>query len=331
LKTPLPKIRGFDRQGEPELRAGDNGALELVFNFMPPMTASGEERAPALFEVFEAILSNHLGVTVARDDREMFIISSPLPDTAEKLAAFLSSFWKQHAKPLKAALAAVPRDPNAPFRNTSDVYACLREKLEPRLKPLGFKFAKFMDVSFRRKTRFGFETLCVNALAETSHYRPRAHVFTFHDRVERIYAMASDMEKRFFKWQWTTSGPLGELPVGRFARPSDVDVWVPQFLAHLEAVALPMLEKRSDLDLLEREFNDMSSVPAAYMSGPRPDSWAGHGLIIAKLLGRENLEEIAAFHRVQLGTLESVNCFPQVEAIVMGSSVEDLIAKAKAW
>lgn len=46
---PLPKIKGFDRQGEPELRDDENGALELVFNFMPPqvepivMGASVEE------------------------------------------------------------------------------------------------------------------------------------------------------------------------------------------------------------------------------------------------------------------------------------------------
>jgi hypothetical protein len=49
MNAPLPKIKGFDRQGEPELRRGENGALELVFNFMPPMTAAGEERSPELF------------------------------------------------------------------------------------------------------------------------------------------------------------------------------------------------------------------------------------------------------------------------------------------
>ena len=26
----LPKIKGFDRQGEPELRAGENGAIKCV-------------------------------------------------------------------------------------------------------------------------------------------------------------------------------------------------------------------------------------------------------------------------------------------------------------
>ena len=53
MTATLPKIKGFDRQGEPELRHGDNGALELVFNFMPPTTAAGEEREPELFEHFE--------------------------------------------------------------------------------------------------------------------------------------------------------------------------------------------------------------------------------------------------------------------------------------
>ena len=34
----LPVIKGFDRNGEPELRTSENGALEIVFNFMPPQT-----------------------------------------------------------------------------------------------------------------------------------------------------------------------------------------------------------------------------------------------------------------------------------------------------
>ena len=41
----LPKIKGFDRQGEPELRHGENGALELMFNAMPPSSFSGDERS----------------------------------------------------------------------------------------------------------------------------------------------------------------------------------------------------------------------------------------------------------------------------------------------
>ena len=93
----LPKIKGFDRQGEPELRAGENGGLELAFNLMPPATASGEERSPELFETFEKVLSTHLGVTVTRDDRETFLIAKPDTETPAKLAAYLSSFWKEYA------------------------------------------------------------------------------------------------------------------------------------------------------------------------------------------------------------------------------------------
>jgi hypothetical protein len=29
-------IQGFDSNGEPELRQGEDGGLELMFNFMPP-------------------------------------------------------------------------------------------------------------------------------------------------------------------------------------------------------------------------------------------------------------------------------------------------------
>jgi hypothetical protein len=331
----LPSIKGFDRQGEPELRAGENGALELVFNFMPPMTAAGEERAPDLFEHFEKVLSAHLGVTVTRDDREVFLIPQPKPETAAQLADYLSTFWKNHAKPLKTVLAAVPRDPKARFKSSKEAHETLKVSLAPLMKPLGFKPAKFMDLTFRRKTEFGNEMITISAMDQLSHFRTFVHIFVTHDVVENIYAFASGMEHRFLKSQFTTSGPLegiGEGQIcGRLVRPLDVEGWVAGFIKHFKSAGLAEIARRGDLSILEAKTNDLSVSRPDYLEHSSPDKIAGTGLIIAKLLGRPNLDGIAAFHRNQLATQQGVNVFPQTEPVIMGLSRDELIARGNAF
>lgn len=88
-------VSGFDSEGEPEIRAGDNGAIEIMFNFMPPLNGAAEPYDEAVFDRFETVLSQALGVDVVRDDRELFIIPSPKPDTAQRLKAYLESFWTE--------------------------------------------------------------------------------------------------------------------------------------------------------------------------------------------------------------------------------------------
>jgi hypothetical protein len=330
----LPKIKGFDRQGEPELRGGENGGLELVFNFMPPTTAAGEERSPDLFENFEKVLSAHIGVAVACDDRETFIIAAPKDGTAEKLATYLSSFWKEHAKPLKAALAAVPRDPKAPFKNEKELYAALQDRLVPLVQPLGFKPAKFLDVSFRRKTDFGHDMVAISVLHGT-YYKMSACLFVTHDIIEKIYAMASDMERRFLKGQWTKHGTLEGLAESacgdQLRRPADVDAWAAGFAGYFQTAGLAQLAELGDLEKLERQRNDLSVTKPDYLGLGMPDKLAATGLIIAKLLGRDHLEDIAAFHRNHLATQEGVNVFPQAEAVIMSLSRDELIARGNAY
>jgi hypothetical protein len=336
MPPPLPIIKGFDRQGEPEIRAGENGALELVFNFMPPMTAAGEERSPELFEEFEKNLSAYLGVSVTRDDRETFVIAKPKPESATQLAVYLSSFWKEHAKPLKAALAAVPRDPKAPFRNDKEFLAALKERLAPHMKALGFRNHKYIDLSFIRKAPHGHEIMSVGLKYLLPMFRPYANFYVTHDIVERILAMAMEMTKHEFKWRWTISGNIEKLPTGPagevLSRPAHLDEWVPRFVAHLKVAGLSQLESWNDLEALEQKFNDRSEDERpAYLDNPYPDEFAGRGLIIAKLLGRNNLEDIVAFHSRQLSKLACVNRFPSVEHIVLETPIEKLIVKANAW
>ena len=86
-------VTGFDSAGEPEIRDGGDGALHIMFNFMPPLNGSDDYNPHPVFETFEKVLQGELGVEVIRDDRELFVIPKPKPDTAARAKAFLETFW----------------------------------------------------------------------------------------------------------------------------------------------------------------------------------------------------------------------------------------------
>jgi hypothetical protein len=96
-------VTGFDSAGEPEIRTGDNGALEIMFNFMPPLNGADDANPHPVFETFEKVLSKELGVDVRRDDRELFVIAKPTADTAVRAKAFLEGFWKDYFPKLSGA------------------------------------------------------------------------------------------------------------------------------------------------------------------------------------------------------------------------------------
>jgi hypothetical protein len=89
----MTSVTGFDSAGEPEIRFGDSGALEIVFNFMPPLNETGDANPHRVFDTFEVVLAKALGVEVVRDDRELFVIPKPQADTVAKTKIFLETFW----------------------------------------------------------------------------------------------------------------------------------------------------------------------------------------------------------------------------------------------
>jgi hypothetical protein len=84
-------VAGFDPDGEPEIRVMSDGALLIVFNFMPP---SFSERNAHAFAHFDQTLAKALGVPVEWEDRETFRIRKPEIDTIEKARAFLAGYRK---------------------------------------------------------------------------------------------------------------------------------------------------------------------------------------------------------------------------------------------
>jgi hypothetical protein len=97
------KLNGFDSDGEPELRYGEQGRLEIMFNFMPPLNGAADANPHPIFETFEVVLASALGVDVIRDDRELFIIPNPQPDTMSRAQVYLETFWSRAWQKLSKA------------------------------------------------------------------------------------------------------------------------------------------------------------------------------------------------------------------------------------
>ncbi|MBK7342411.1 MAG: hypothetical protein IPJ06_04425 [Saprospiraceae bacterium] len=91
---PIDRVVGFDPREIREVRINEEGELEIVFEFMPPLNEDGEENDDPIFEQFDEVLSKALGVEVLWDDREFFRIVHPQPDTKGKAIDFLNRFWK---------------------------------------------------------------------------------------------------------------------------------------------------------------------------------------------------------------------------------------------
>jgi len=87
-------VSGFDREGEPVIKKWSDGSISIHFEAMPPFFAE-DEGTESDFEKFEAKIQEALGVPVRRDDREVFIITNPKSDTAEKVKAWLETYRKK--------------------------------------------------------------------------------------------------------------------------------------------------------------------------------------------------------------------------------------------
>jgi len=103
-KEPIPipensdsdQFTGFDQDGEPEIIEESDGSMTIIFNFMPPLNGHEEQSKNEIFDEFDSYLSKELGVKVVQDDREVFIIEKPQPDTKDKLIELLKDFWNHH-------------------------------------------------------------------------------------------------------------------------------------------------------------------------------------------------------------------------------------------
>ncbi len=96
--TQIIKIKGFDKNGEPEIRTQPDGSLQIMFNFMPPSNGTEDGVDDPIFDHFDQELAKILEVEVIWEDREFFRIPKPKANTAAQAKAYLEGFWEQRMK-----------------------------------------------------------------------------------------------------------------------------------------------------------------------------------------------------------------------------------------
>lgn len=87
------QLSGFDPNGEPVIRVMADGSLHVVFEFMPPSFAEDvDDLGP--FKDFDKQMERAIGVPVAWEDREVFMIRQSNADTVDKIRAFVEGYRK---------------------------------------------------------------------------------------------------------------------------------------------------------------------------------------------------------------------------------------------
>lgn len=82
---------------KPSLTLRKSGRIYLIVE-VPPFydgdgnEIDGDEDFPEVLE-FENLISEFTGVPVIREDREVFIIDKPMPDTLAKIKEFIENYW----------------------------------------------------------------------------------------------------------------------------------------------------------------------------------------------------------------------------------------------
>lgn len=330
----LPPIRGFDRSGEPELRREEGGALALVFNALPPVSDSGRARSPEIFEGFEAALSAACGARVMRDDRETFLVEKPAPDTAARLADYLSRFWKAHAPALIAAEKARPVSPDAPFQTLAACDAKVRLAMARAFAPYGLKpLMSAPDPTVKAKTATGSARLWAWVAQHSEGPRLSLSILVSIDALEKLHALATGMSEAERRGRWSAF-LQGRLAAGFdmtrvVLRPRDVDAWADVCASAYPGKIEAAIAKAGDPAHLEAVLNGRVVDPL-FADGDHETEVARRGVLLAALLGREDLPAVIARHRMILAAYPDPPGFEAVRAFVAGKTPESLRKLATA-
>ena len=99
----------------------------------------------------------------------------------------------------------------------------------------------------------------------------------------------------------------------------------------MQALHEPLLERLGDPAYVEGLFNRRFEDPRCQASEPLNYDAYCKALILAKLLGKPDIEKIIAHHEVQMAPLEIETAYPATRDMVRSLSTDDILARAKAW
>jgi hypothetical protein len=150
-----------------------------------------------------------------------------------------------------------------------------------------------------------------------------------HELVERIYGrFTGNVEAAWTELPTISTTLLIDDPEHRVRvyRPSHLKAWTERLIRLFEQSGPTLLTQLSDPQDIERTYNDLTIDPPAYVTTYTYQE-AFRGLILAKLLEREDLAAIAAFHHRHLAALDGLP-YRDFEAYILSTSRDELIARA---
>jgi len=86
-------VKGFDKDGEPQIQILKSGKLKIQFEFMPPLNGSDNQNENSIFDNFDKALSTVINNEVIWEDREVFLVLKPKKGDDQKLKKYLEEYW----------------------------------------------------------------------------------------------------------------------------------------------------------------------------------------------------------------------------------------------
>jgi hypothetical protein len=183
---------------------------------------------------------------------------------------------------------------------TTPLKAALFESVRRQLVDDGFEFNAVNDQFIRRHGGIAdeFQLVCKDAKPG---YRVQPNVGVRIDRVEQIFHQTSGFELQYQDSTSTMGAPVGVLLSGSpraceflLESESEIASVAEKIVRVFREVALPYFERWSSLAAIDAELNDKPAERTSH----RGLAWfrCSTGIIVAKLVGRPDYEQLAAFY-----------------------------------
>ena len=186
------------------------------------------------------------------------------------------------------------------------------------LKPFGFKAMKSKK-RFVRRVENRIEVFGLPVVHYTPTYYARPWAGVRFDEVEEIFHQTSGFERAFQSdthtvgidfWRiWGTEGY--DIPLQEDA---DVTAVVSRLLTIFQEKALPYYEQFHDLPSVDAALNDQPNEPSVHCG--MPSNRCSKGIIVAKLTGRANYDELVSIYRSTLKLDNNGYYLPAIELLL---------------
>jgi hypothetical protein len=289
------RLSGFSPKGRSVIQKMADGQIYLVLDEPPP------------FAGFDGRLEQAIGVPVVWDDREVFVISHPQPDTVDRIRTFIE-------------IARADRFRKRGLWGKGEVMRLIAESLTPVVRPAGFRFKKKAE-DFVRAIGGGRQELGIALWDFNPLFKFSLCLNVRLDVVEEIVNRFSGSSPEYHGITMTSLTQLEFLGLPavdgrveyRAASESELAAVLPGFSAMVRERVVPFFEEYKDVSSLNRGLNPVGAERVTELAWP-PDRGAFDatnqpyramsGMAVAHLAGDPRVQELVIAYRSQLAELD---------------------------